>query len=72
MQSKYCPLTFTNEEAGALRGKNDLSKTKYVVCSTAGIRTTKKSKEVYESKFPVTQHHTGEENQGEENVKLWK
>lgn len=72
MQSKYCPLTFTNEEAGALRGKNDLSKIKYVVCSTAGIRTTKKSKEVYESKFPVTRHHTGEENQGEENVKLWK
>lgn len=66
MQSKYGPLSFTNQETGTMGGKSDLSKIKCVVCSTAGMRTTKKPPEAYESKFPEIQHHRGEGNQSKE------
>lgn len=63
MQCRYCHLSFTNEETGTMGGKNDLSKIKHMVCSTAGMKTTKKSPEAYESKFPVIPHHRREGNQ---------
>lgn len=70
LQSKYCQLNFTNEETGALRGKNYLFKIKHLVCSQLGSELQRRHKKFMTQDFHL--YHTRQERKsGEGNVKMW-
>lgn len=68
LQSRYCHPSFANEETWALRGKNDVSKIKHVVCNSAGLQLQISHKKLVSKSFQW--HKTTEEREG--NANIWE
>lgn len=70
LQSKHCHLSFTDEDTGALRGKNDLTRIKHMVCSTARIQLQRRHRKLMSqhSQLYTTREERGTGGGGCKNV----